>query len=149
MAYTTPDALINALAKVVEDLTPTGDAHTQDEYTRLGEVSWPDRSDSEKDRHFVVSRLSRGIPTMFGTVDEIDYDGSFLVEIGHALLHDETDGVLRRDVDLHQISAALEKKGNFPSGTSLIRWVGESIFVEEDYWRSVLTFNIWYVLAAP
>lgn len=152
MAYTTINALRDDLEGVIEGLNPSGETLGVDEYLRTGDHwSWDDRAATKADRAYTVGPVNPETPTMFGAVDEIDYQGSVDVVVGHVIPNNRRDGEMRRDTDLTQIMQALEKKANFPSGCSLVRHVTTDTVeqTEGKYWKSTMTFEVHFALAAP
>ena len=148
MATTTPQAVLENLRDLIDGLDPRGVAYGNGVYTTI--PSWESNPEADLDRRFCVHDLARGIPQNFGSPSSYDYDGTVRVSIGHSVLDDENQAGIRRDTDLMQIQEVLEKSANFPSGMSLIRFMDQIIEREdEDHWRSVLVFEIFFTIAAP
>ena len=155
MAFTTPKAIIDGLYDLIKSLDPDGRA-AGGGYRfepRSGAVTWDDVPDSDRDRRFTVEALTRNDIQMFGTINEIDYVGTFDVHIMHNVTKEERDGMVRRDADLFQIMEELEDKDNFDTmaGVSLIRKDSYTSpkTMDKKHWYSVLRFRINFTLAAP
>jgi len=153
MAHTTAKAIINGLYSLIEGLSPDGETEggNYEFEPRSEAATWDDVPESDKDRRFTIENLFRNEIQMFGTINEIDYGGTFDVHIMHAVTDDEREGMVRRDADLYQIMEELEKKANWTTltGVSLIRLNGYTIRRTEDFWYSIITFRINFALAAP
>ena len=152
MAYTTINALREDIEDVIAALNPGGETLGCDEYVRTGEHwSWDDRAEASLDRAYTVDPVRAMEPTMFGAVDEIDYQGEVEVTIGHVIPANRRDGEMRRDTDLVQIMQALEKKANFPSGCSLVRHITTDTveMLESKHWKTIAKYEIHFALAAP
>jgi hypothetical protein len=150
MTYSTSTAIREALESTIAGLDPPGEAKGVGEYTRAAAgFDWEDRPDIDIDRTFTIELIGDGTPLMFGTISEIDYTGEFTIMIGHAKTADIQDGLDRRNTDIDQIRKNLEKRDNFPSGVSLMRFVDRTDEETEDYWIDEITFRIVYALVAP
>jgi hypothetical protein len=152
MAYTTLNAIKAAIENLIQSLDPVGDPMGNGKYARTGDhFSWDDKPNAQFDRRFTAGDIDRGTPTMFGSIAEIDYAGSIRIRIGHAYSSDMRAGDRRRDTDLAQIQQALEKKNNFPSGVSLVRFDGQVVSDRNvsKHWISTLSFEIHFALQAP
>jgi ATP-dependent RNA circularization protein (DNA/RNA ligase family) len=154
MAYTTPKAIIDGLYDLVKSLDPDGKAAGggYEFEPRSGAVTWDDAPESDRDRRFTVEALTRNDVQMFGTIDEIDYGGTFQVHIMHNISKEERDGMVRRDADLYQIAEEMEKKANWAThftAVSLIRFNNQQMRKLEKHWYTIMTFRINFTLAAP
>lgn len=152
MAYTTLNAIKSELEALITSTDPGGNPYGVGKYKRVPtHYSWEDKPKARLDRCFSVSDVDRGTPTMFGSIAEIDYAGSFMVRIGHAYTSDMREGDRRRDTDLAQLQQILEKKTNFPSGVSLVRYDGQTIVERETskHWITTMTLEIHFALQAP
>lgn len=153
MAFTTPKAIIDGLYDLIHSLNPDGKAAGggYEFEPRSEAATWDDVPDSDKDRRFTVENLARAEIQMFGTVNEIDYGGTFQVHIMHNITDDEREGMVRRDADLYQIAEELEKKANWTGLTAvtLIRFNNQTIRRLDDHWYSIMNFRINFTLAAP
>lgn len=153
MAYTTPKAIIDGLYSLIKSLDPDGKAAGggYEFEPRSGATTWDKVPESDRDRRFTVEALTRSNVQMFGTINEIDYGGTFQVHIMHNISKEERDGMVRRDADLYQIAEELEKKANWTSltGVSLIRFNNQLIRKLDNHWYTVMNFRINFALAAP
>ena len=156
MAYTTPKAVVDNLYTVVKGLDPDGPAKGGGyKYEpRSGASDWDSVPESDRDRRFTIENLHRAEIQMFGTINEIDYGGTFDLHIMHNIGKEERDFMVRRDADLYQIMEELEKKANWDGsipGVSLIRLASYTILrtTDKKHWHSVLKFGINFALAAP
>ena len=154
MAFTTPKAIIDALYSLVKGLNPDGPAKGGGYRfePRSGAADWESVPESDRDRRFTIEALTRREIQMFGSINEIDYGGTFQLHIMHNVGKEERDFMVRRDMDLFQIAEEMEDKDNFDTiaGLSLIRLNPPfAIRKLEKHWHSVLTFRINFALAAP
>ena len=154
MAFTTPKAIIDALYSLVKGLNPDGPAKGGGYRfePRSGAADWESVPESDRDRRFTIEALTRREIQMFGSINEIDYGGTFQLHIMHNVGKEERDFMVRRDMDLFQIAEEMEDKDNFDTiaGLSLIRLNPPfAIRKLEKHWYSVLTFRINFTLAAP
>lgn len=151
MSYTTTNAIRSALISTIKNLTPTGKAFGRGKYQDT-EADWENKPASDIDREFYLSFIERGEPLFFGGITEIDYTGTFEIQIGHAQTQQMKDGLDRMNTDLIQISKALEKSSNFPTGVALIRYTGTTTDEQDTgelFWISTLSFRCIFSLAAP
>ena len=155
MAYSTPQAILLGISKLIAAQAPAADDHGGcfEFEPRSEATTWEKVADSDKDRRFTVDGLTRDQVTMFGAVSELDCVGTFNVTIMHQVTDDENEGIARRDADLSQIKNAMDKSVNVRAhltGVSHIRSATQSIQrPEKKFWKSLLQFTIYYSLAAP
>lgn len=152
MTYTTTKAIRRSLESLIKGLDPTGLPMGRPTYKLAASgFEWGERiAKSDVDRKFTVEDIGPGEANTFGLTTEIDYTGRLRIMIGHKKQTNKQDGLERRNTDVIQIQQAVEKKQNFPSGVSNIRW--ESLTELDDdpeYWVSEIDFRMTFTLQAP
>jgi len=150
MAYSTVNAIQESIEDVVLALNPSGKIRSRDNYRRVAPgFDWIERPAVDIDRSFEFIWNTVGLPIMFGAVAEYDYEGEFIIKIGHDMTASNKESQKRRATDLVQIKQALETKSNFPTGVSLVRSDNFPLpEVNLDNWISEIPFNITFALAA-
>ena len=148
MSYTTTTAIRESIESTIKGLTTSGaPLASGDGYRRANSRhEWAERPDVDIDRRYTVDIIERGEPQMFGAVGEIDYDGEFVVVVGHAKTGDVQDGLDRMNTDLAQICQELERTTNRPTGVGLIRYIGMTTDDQEEHWITELRFRILFTL---
>lgn len=151
MSYTTLTAIRIALENVVGGLTPTSPHFRRTSYRKGSyNVNWDQKAQTDLDREFEIPEISISEPTMFGTLDEVHYVGEFVLIICHAKTGDVRTGLDRRDTDLRQVISAFSKTSNLPTAVSYIWHNGLAIQeLNDKFWLSTITFDIYFALAAP
>lgn len=152
MSSTTTPAIRASIVATIKGLAPAAKHFRHNTYREASPTQeWKDRPGADIDREFTVEAIqATEAPVMFGMSTENDYSGVMTIKIGHAKTANRNDGVDRRDADLHQIAANLEKSANFPTGVFLIRrqsW--DSADFQELYWLTTMKFFVNFTMTAP
>jgi hypothetical protein len=148
MATTTINAIRTAIETLIKGLTPAA-KHFRHPTYRVGSHVEPfeKRAAGDIDREFEVEDIKAGRPVVFGATSELDFTGTMIVKVGHAITGNRHEGMDRRDTDLHQIAWAIEKTSNLPSGVAMIRRNGWTINELPEFWITTLTFEVVFFMA--
>ena len=151
MAYTTTTAIRTALEDVIEALNPASPAMGNDRYRKLPlDREWDDIPDAKIDRGFSVGPITLMRHAMFGVVDERDWIGDVTITLGHAKGKNLDKGMERRNEDYVQVVQAIGKKGNYPSGVSLITHTAtRTVRDDKKFIVTEVDFELLFALEAP
>lgn len=152
MANTTIAAIRTALESSLAGISLTDTMSGQRKLRKIPpKYNWDEVPDKHRDRGFQVGLIKEGAATVFGQIDSTDYSGTFSVRIRHKRLTPEEKAFDRLNTDLGQIRETLEKKGNFPTGVSLVRLndMGDPTEESDAYWQTEMEFRVVYSRALP
>ncbi len=151
---TTLTAIRDSLKATIRAIDPGGDPMGQGKYVITdSKFKWEERPNANFDRRITVADIKRGVPLFYGSTTDIDYHGTALVRVGHVIGSDVDSGIDRRDTDLDQIAAVLEKSSNFPAGVSIVRvagpWGPSLPMPAGKFWLTTMIFDLTYSRLAP
>ena len=151
MSYTTIQAVRKSITNTIIALTPSAKHFRHPKYREASIYNeWKSRAGADIDREFSVDEISVDDVTFFGTITQREVQGTMLLIVGHAKMASKREGIDRRDMDVEQICAAIEKKANYPTDVSLIRRQSRATSdLDELHWVTRLTFEIHFAMAMP